>query len=411
MGSFETGSSRSADFLVVGGGVVGLAIARELKQHYPDQSVLLIEKESACGQHASSRNSGVLHAGFYYSPDSLKAKFCREGNRYWTEFCCERQLPINACGKLVVAQSEAEVPRLRALYERGLKNEVAVEWIDSQAMAQLEPLAASVGGNALWSPSTATVDPAAVLAALLADCRDRGVEIATATAFVGRQGEQVLTSQGAIAAGFVVNAAGLYADRVAAAYGVGGDYRILPFKGLYLYPDGATLPLRRHIYPVPEPDMPFLGVHWTVTVNGIAKIGPTAIPALWRQQYGWRGIRWGELADIALRLGKMFFGGGPTFRRLVARELRKYSRRHLAWQAWRLLQNAPAVPYRTWGAPGIRAQLLNLKTGAMEMDFVVENGPRSLHVLNAVSPAFTCAVPFARHVVATIEKAPAQHAA
>ena len=385
--------------MIVGGGVVGLAIARELRRRFADQSVTVIDKEASCGVHQSGRNSGVLHAGFYYSPDSLKARFCRDGNVWWQAFCRERGIRLRDCGKFVVARNEVEAERMADLQRRATANGVPTELVDERAAREREPLLSAPCG-ALWSPTTATVDPIEALAALRLDVLDAGGRIDLSTAYIGRTGDGgVLTSQGVYRPGFVVNAAGLYADRVAADFGAGTAYRMQPFKGLYLYPRSNGVPLRTHVYPVPDPSLPFLGVHWTVTVDGIAKIGPTALPAWWREQYRWRGFKLGEWLGVMAGMTAILRHGGLPFLRYVAIELRKQSSRYLADQASLLLCGADVAGYRVWGKPGIRAQLAERKTGKLISDFVVENADRSLHVLNAVSPAFTSAIPFARHVV------------
>jgi L-2-hydroxyglutarate oxidase LhgO len=391
------------DFLVIGGGVVGLSIARELKRRRPDSSVSLLDKEDGPSRHGSGRNSGVLHAGFYYAADSLKARFTRAGNLAWTEYCRERDLPLRVCGKLVVASSEGDLPVLDELLRRGRANGVPVQEVDEKTAREIEPRARTLG-RALHSPSTAVVDPAACMAALAEDAGREGIELRWREAYAGRDGRAVRTSKGRLEAGFVVNAAGLYADRVARDFGFSERYRILPFKGLYLYSDEPAGSFRTHVYPVPDIRNPFLGVHFTVTVDGRVKIGPTAIPALWRENYGGlSGFSAVELAEIALRQAGLFFGAGFDFRRLAWEEIRKNSRRVMTGLASRLASGVDPRLYRRWGKPGIRAQLIDIETKKLVMDFLMEGDRKSLHVLNAVSPGFTCAFPFAAHVVDRVD--------
>ncbi|MCH7478244.1 MAG: L-2-hydroxyglutarate oxidase [SAR324 cluster bacterium] len=386
------------DFLVIGGGVIGLNVARELRRKFPDASVTLIEKESALGQHASSRNSGVLHAGFYYSADSLKARFTRQGNRALTEFCEAKNIPLNKCGKLVVAKNEAELPVLDELLARGKANGVPLESVSEAEAKQIEPRVRT-WGRALFSPTTSSVDPAAVMEAMAADARAEGVTLRPGVAYLGRRDGTVRTSAGPFQAGYVVNAAGLYADRIARDFGFSERYRILPFKGLYLYSDEPPGAIRTNIYPVPDLRNPFLGVHFTVTAQGRAKIGPTAIPAFWREQYsGFGNFSAAELMDILVRQAGLFFLSGFDFKRLALEEIRKYYRPHLVALSGELLEGVKPEHYRHWGKPGIRAQLLEIRKRKLEMDFVFEHDDRSLHILNAVSPGFTCAIPFARHI-------------
>jgi (S)-2-hydroxyglutarate dehydrogenase len=386
------------DFLVIGGGVVGLSIARELKKRRPKASVALIDKEETSGVHASGRNSGVLHAGFYYSADSLKARFARAGNLAWTEYCRERGLPLRNCGKLVVASREREVPVLDELLSRGRANGVPVELVDEKQAREIEPRARTLG-RALWSPSTSTVDPLACLAALAEDARREGIDLRWGDAYLGLHERAVRTARGRIEAGFVVNAAGLYADQVARDFGFSRRWRVLPFKGLYLESDETPGAFRTHVYPVPDLRNPFLGVHVTVAVDGRAKIGPTAIPALWRENYGGlSGFSAEELTDVAWRVGGLLLSSGFAFRRLAVEEMLKNSRRVMVHLAARLADGLKASDYRRWGRPGIRAQLIDVETRRLAPDFVLEGDARSLHVLNAVSPGFTCALPFAAHV-------------
>ena len=392
---------KSVDFLVVGGGIVGVGCAGALKKKYPDATVRLIEKEATLGSHASGRNSGVLHAGFYYSDSSLKARFSRDGCRRLTEYCVERGLPINRCGKLVVAQSESDHAGIDELKRRAEKNGVRVEEVDEAGAAEIEPRARTVG-RALFSPTTASVHPGKVLTSLASDAATLGVELQTSTAYRRRVGEVVHTSSGSFPARFVVNAAGLYADTIAHDHGLGRQYRILPFKGLYLL-GSEREKLRTNVYPVPNLGNPFAGVHFTVTVDGRVKIGPTATPAFWREQYsGLSKFSLAEFSQIAARELSLLARNDFGFRDLAIAEIRKYWRPRLAALAARLVPDMRPENYRTWGPPGIRAQLFDVSQRKLEMDFVVEGDERSLHVLNAVSPAFTCSLPFADYLVERI---------
>lgn len=387
------------DFLVIGGGIIGVTIALEVRRRFPDASVLLIEKEPTCGLHASGRNSGVLHAGFYYSADSLKARFTRDGNRELTAYCRERGLQINPCGKLVAARDAAELAGLDELLRRARANGVPLESVSAEGARKIEPRVRT-HQRALFSPTTSSVDPSVVMASLVGDLQQAGGQVRTGAAYLRRAGGTVHTTAGPVSPGYVINAAGLYADRVARDFGFSRDYRILPFKGVYLYGEAAVEPLRTNVYPVPDLANPFLGVHFTVTVNGHVKIGPSAIPAFWREQYqGWGNFRPSECLDIVRREAGLFLRNDFGFRGLALGELKKYSRRHLVALASELVWDVRPEHYRRWGVPGIRAQLVNIRERKLEMDFRIEGDQRSFHVLNAVSPAFTCALPFARHVM------------
>jgi L-2-hydroxyglutarate oxidase LhgO len=394
----------TSDFLVIGGGVVGVCIARALKGRFGEARVRLIEKENECGLHASGRNSGVIHAGFYYSADSLKARFTRAGNKTLTGYCEARQIPLNKCGKLVVAQGPEDLPQLDELLRRGGANDVPLESISEEEARKIEPRVKTFE-RAIFSPTTSSADPAKVIAALREDAHREGVEVTTGAAYLRMENGTVVTSQDRFQAGHVVNAAGLYADQIALDFGFSEAYRILPFKGLYLYSEEPAGAFRTNIYPVPDLRNPFLGVHFTVKADGHAKIGPTAIPAFWREQYrGFDNFKFGEFIEVLFREAGLMFSANFDFKKLAIEELQKYSRPHLVSLAARLAHGVRTEDYRRWGEPGIRAQLLNIKERKLEMDFVVEGDAKSTHVLNAVSPGWTCAMPFAEYLVDGIER-------
>lgn len=393
----------TTDFAIVGGGVVGITLARSLAEQFPKARITVLEKEPRVAMHASGRNSGVVHAGFYYTANSLKARFTRDGNSALTRYCEEHGLTINRCGKLVVARSERDLPGLDELLQRARANSVPLHEVSAAEARELEPLCTTVD-RALWSPTTSAVNPREVVESLARDAEALGVTISTDTAYRGRRRDRLRTSRGDIAAGYVVNAAGLHADQVARQFGFSERYRILPFKGVYLYRTG-TFPMRRHVYPVPNLSNPFLGVHFTVTVDGAVKIGPTAIPAFWREQYsGLDGFRLSEFVEVLAREAALFLRNDFGFRTLARDELRKYSRRELVRQASELAPTARPESFERWGPAGIRAQLYDVRERRLEMDFKYEGDDRSFHVLNAVSPAFTCAIPFSAHLVDEIKR-------
>jgi L-2-hydroxyglutarate oxidase LhgO len=389
-----------SDFLVIGAGIIGLGMARALKTRYPDCSVTLIEKESEAGMHASGRNSGVLHAGFYYTADSLKARFTKEGNARLKAFCETHGLPINRCGKVVVTRDEGEIETLHELYRRGRTNGVEVELIDEARLARID---ANVRTHkeALLSPSTATVDPKAVVRKLQEEVERMGVTIHFDTPALYRSGlKRLTTPRGVFEAERIVNCAGLYADKIAKQFGFGERYTILPFKGVYLKYGGDDRPVTTNIYPVPNLKNPFLGVHYTVTVDGGIKIGPTAIPAFWRENYeGFDRFDFNDLVEILWYEAKLFVTDRFHFRALAFEEFAKYSKRHLAALARGMVKEIDPAKFDRWSTPGIRAQLLDTRTLELVQDFVVEGDDTSIHVLNAVSPAFTCALPFTEWVV------------
>ncbi len=396
---------KKSDFLLIGGGIIGISIARELKKRYPDASVCILEKERECGLHASGRNSGVLHAGFYYTADSFKARFTRDGNQKLTAYCDAKNIQINKCGKLVVAQNESELKWLDELMARAEINEVPLESITEAEVTAIEPRAITFQ-RALFSPSTSSVNPLDLLQALQSDALEEGVEICTNIQYLHRQEKNIIqTSKGLFEAGYLINVAGLYADKIGQDFGFSKDYRVLPFKGLYLYSNEPAGSLKTHIYPVPDLANPFLGVHFTVTTDGKTKLGPTAIPAFWREQYeGWDNFSFNELSEILLRQAGLFLSSNFDFKALAFRELKKYSRTKMVSLASALAKGVDTKNYRKWGKPGIRAQLLNIREKQLEMDFVLEGDKESMHILNAVSPGFTCALPFAEYVCDQIEE-------
>ncbi len=395
----------TTDFLIVGGGVCGLTMALELRERFADASITVLEKESHCGAHASGRNSGVLHAGFYYTADSLKARFTVEGNRAMRAYCQRRGLPVYESGKLVVAQTEAEIPVLQTLFERGAVNGVELERLTLEEARRIEPRVLS-SGDCLYSPNTASVDPRTVMRALAEDCVAAGIQIRTRTPVrrVRPEGSanRVQTPDGEYSAGYLINAAGLYADRIARPYGFDEGVTIMPFKGLYLEVEEAE-PVRTQIYPVPNIRNPFLGVHYTVAVDGKVTLGPTAIPALWREHYtGLSNFSLREMLSIVGRQMGLALRNDFGFRTLARDELPKYLRSTMVHLARQLAVASPLRASR-WGPPGIRAQLIDTRRRELVMDFLHRGDERSFHVLNAVSPAFTCSFPFSRYLVDEIE--------
>ncbi len=393
-------SQSGFDYVIIGGGIVGLTLAHRLKALIPNASVAILEKEPHLAEHASGRNSGVLHAGFYYSADSLKARFTSQGNRLMQRFCDEYKLRINRCGKLVVASEPGEVAGLEELKRRGDRNGVELHWVTIPEMEKIEPNARTIE-RALYSPTTATVDPGEICNTLGKLLQDGGVKIFYDTSYQGLEAQNCLkTPNGSMEFGYLINCAGLHADKIAQDFGFSQDLTILPFKGLYLKYSGSRPPVRTNIYPVPNLENPFLGVHFTVTVDNMVKIGPTAVPAFWRENYaGLSRFSLTELIRIGLLEGRLFLTNAFNFRKLACEEFRKYDMRHFRELAARLVKQFDSAGFTQWSRPGIRAQLLDLKNDKLMQDFVTQGDARSFHVLNAVSPAFTCSFSMAEHVV------------
>ena len=394
--------AHTSDYLIIGGGIMGLATARALKAEHPSASITLIEKETDVAFHASGRNSGVLHAGFYYSADSLKAHFCRAGNQALRAYVTEKNLRMNDCKKVVVAQGEEELPALHELYRRGQVNGVPLELVDEKQLAEIEPNAKTTG-QAIYSPTTAIVDPIEVCQSLRRDMAQQGVQFHFNMPYEKRlHGNSIRAGGKMFDAGHIINCAGLYADRIAREFGFCNDYAIIPFKGVYLKYSGTDKPIKCCIYTVPNLRNPFLGVHYSVTVDGTVKIGPTAIPTFWRENYhGFTKFDLQELMEVMRWEIPMFAFDAAGFRALAFREMRKYSRTHMASLAANMVKDIDFKRFDTWMRPGIRAQLIDKKSLKLLHDFVVESDGKSTHVLNAVSPAFTSSLPFGEWIVST----------
>ncbi|EPR39356.1 FAD dependent oxidoreductase [Desulfovibrio sp. X2] len=389
----------SARIVVCGGGVVGLTLARELLARGED-SVAVLEKEPDVGLHASGRNSGVLHAGIYYAEGSEKARTCLAGNRLMKAYCREQGLPLLENGKVMVTASEAQLPVLHELHRRALAAGADVALVDAHELAEIEPHARTCG-QALHSRETAVISPKAVMHSLRAELEAApGARLLRGCRVLGRgpahDGRRsVETTLGRIGYEVLVNASGAHADKVAAMFGAGLGYRLLPFKGLYrrLVPERTHL-VRGSVYPVPDIRNPFLGVHFTRSVTGEVHIGPTAIPAFGRENYGiLKGLD-AEAVSILLRDARLFVHN-PKFRSVALSEPRKYLFAAFFRDAARLLRDLRPEDIAPSAKVGIRPQLVDVTSNELVMDFVLERSGHELHVLNAISPAFTSSLAFA----------------
>lgn len=399
----------SYHYIIAGGGIIGMTIARELLRREPKAGIAILEKESDVAQHSSGRNSGVLHAGFYYSADSLKARFTRDGNQAMRAYCTEHGLKLNDCGKIVVASSEEEIAGLEELKRRGDLNGVELTWMSEEEVSAIDPNVKTCH-KALYSPTTATVDPVEVCQCMKRELQQKGVTFYFDTTYLrcvkrDDQSMQIRTSKGEYRCSYFINAAGLYADQIAHEFGFGGAYTILPFKGIYLEYAKNKSDVRTNIYPVPDLENPFLGVHFTKTVDGTVKIGPTAIPAFWRENYkGLQRFKWRELLQISFYISKLMLTNAFHFRRLAFEEMRKYHKPTFVALSRIMVHDLDVKGFGSFLQPGIRAQLLHKKSLSLVQDFVIEGDAHSMHVLNAVSPAFTCSLSFAAYVVDHIDQ-------
>jgi len=392
------------DFLIIGAGIVGLSIARELKLRNPQLKVTVLEKESSPGQHSSGRNSGVLHSGIYYAPDSLKAKVCRQGAIEMAEYHEAHGLRLDRRGKILITVNEYDSPQLELLAMRAKQNGVSAEKLDEKALKELEPEARSATGEALWIPVTAVGSPQAMMQVIHKETQQQGVELLCGTVLTDiniNTRTATLSNSHSITYGHAINAAGLHADTVAHRFGVGERYTLLPFKGIYWKLDPRSgLKINHLIYPVPDMRVPFLGVHTTTTTDGSTYLGPTAVPAFSRENYhGTQDITASELFRITALLGKQYLRGRDGFRQLAWQEGRRYFRPWFTQAAQAILPRLKTEHLLPTEKVGIRAQMLDKQTGSLVNDFLVERGPHSTHILNAISPAWTSAFPFARYIV------------
>jgi len=387
------------DVLMIGGGVVGLATGIALLESNPALKVVVAEKESRLALHASGRNSGVLHAGFYYSPNSLKAKFCRDGNKELRILAKKYMIPVREVGKVVVARNEDENNRLENLFNRGIENGVNLEILDASALTAIEPLA-KTHERFLWSPTTAVSDSKAIIDAMRQEFEHLGGSIQYDSKINLKEvNNEIIDSAHRYDAIQIINAAGAQADRISRAVGVGTEYAMLPFMGVYRATEEKNLPLQRLVYPVPHPINPFLGVHFTLTLDHKVKIGPTAIPIAGREQYsflsGWSGS---DIAQAVKGMTSLIRGDAHDFGAIIKTEWPKVIERLLVKESLDLVPSTNNVKQWHKKPPGIRAQLVHLPSGKLEQDFVVQRKLNSTHILNAVSPGWTSALPFGRYV-------------
>jgi L-2-hydroxyglutarate oxidase len=392
----------STDYLIVGGGIVGLTIARELRKRYPTASIALLEKEAALGKHASGRNSGVLHSGIYYDSNTLKAKVCAEGARRMKAFAAEHGINCQHSGKVIVATSPQDLPVIERLLKNARENGIRAERMDEQAIRQIEPHAA-VYEQGIYCPDTAVIDSKAVLEKLRELLTAEGVKIFfnSPVTSVEVDARKVSSPTGDFNYGYLFNCAGASADKVAKFYGLGLDYSLVPFKGIYfkLRPERAQL-VHANIYPVPDINQPFLGVHLTRVASGEVYAGPTAIPALGRENYGiLQGAKIGESLRIGFEISRMYLANHQNFRKLVSTELGKYRKKNFFAAVRKLMPELTPDDLVHSDKVGIRPQLINIREKKLEMDYVIEKSPHSLHVLNAISPAFTSSLAFAEWIV------------
>lgn len=393
------------DIAIVGAGIVGLATALMLSKQHPALRIGILEKEAEVGGHQTGHNSGVLHAGIYYKPGSLKARLCVEGKRRMIDFCESHGVLYQECGKVIVATEARELPGLDELYRRGSANGVpGLRRIDRDELREVEPHAAGIA--ALHSPHTGIVDYRQVARAIADDLRQQEVDLLTNHKVMGvrerAEALEVQTDVGAIRARNLINCAGLYADVIAQAMGAATNVRIVPFRGEYYFlrPERQSL-VRGLIYPVPDPDLPFLGVHFTRTIHGGVEAGPNAVLAFSREGYTRRTVEARELLETVAypgfwRLARRWWRTGiDEFRRSFSKTLFAASLRRLVPE----IREDDLMP----GGAGVRAQAVS-PNGLLVDDFAIVASPRAVHVLNAPSPAATASLAIGDYIAAIATK-------
>lgn len=399
-------TERLYDIAVVGAGIVGLAVAREILLRRPGLRVVIFDREESVAAHQTGHNSGVIHSGIYYTPGSLKARLCVEGSRLMYAYCVEHEIPYERCGKLIVAATEAELPQLDALEARGRANGVpGLRRVSAEEIVQIEPQCRGV--SALYSPNTGIVDYGAVARSLEAELRSLGAEFklgCRVSALHRRGSTTVLTHDGGhTGVGWAIACAGLWSDRLAEDAGAPADPRIIPFRGAYLRLQRDRPPVVRGlVYPVPDPALPFLGVHITKQINGDILLGPTAMVVGAKDAYKIWTMRLRDLASTFLWPGTWKVGG--RFWKTALGEIHMAaSRKDFVRACSVYLPALRGMKLEPVGRAGVRAQAV-ARDGTLVDDFVISETPGATHLRNAPSPAATSSLALAREVVDRLEK-------
>lgn len=393
------------DYAIIGAGIVGLSTARELQRRRPGKSIVVLEKEKSVAQHQTGHNSGVVHAGIYYEPGSLKASFCKQGLVETLEFCEEHGIPCEQCGKLIVATNDLELERMHALYERALINELDVELLDAVQLQQREPNITGIGAIHLKTTSITSFVQICEKQAELFESAGGEIRLGTEVCSMKEEDDSVVidTGDGILQARFLVACAGLQADRIADMLDIETDFRVIPYRGEYYELPEARNDIVKHlIYPVPDPSLPFLGVHLTRMIDGKITVGPNAVQAWKREGYGRINISLRDVLDMLKfpgfwKVAVKFFGNGVKetwnsfWKPGYLKQVQKYCPS---------IEIGDLHPY----PPGVRAQAI-LRDGTLLHDFLFLGSNRSLHVCNAPSPAATSAFPIAAHICDKVEEA------
>ena len=397
------------DYIIIGGGIVGISTAWQLKQREPEKSVLVLEKEDILCKHQTGRNSGVIHAGVYYAPGSLKAEFCREGLKATIDFCQNNDVAYDQCGKLLVATNGIELERMQALFERCQVNNIDVEWLDKDYLKQHEPNITGVAGMLVKKTGIVNYQKLAIKMAENLE-KDGGlVKLNSKVIYIQEHADnvelQVETNQGvtSLKTDFLISCSGLMADRITKIMGIKTDFQIIPFRGEYYQLPAKYNDIVNHlIYPIPDPDLPFLGVHLTRMINGSVTIGPNAVQGWKREGDGKINIDLHDVWEMLKFKGfwQVLKNNWKTGLTETKNSWYKPGYLKLVQKYCPMIKLEDLQPYPT----GIRAQAV-LKDGTLVHDFLFAESPRSLHVCNAPSPAATSAIPIGKYICDKISKA------
>ncbi|WP_040662015.1 L-2-hydroxyglutarate oxidase [Neptuniibacter caesariensis] len=387
------------DFVVIGGGILGMSTAWQLQKKYPDKTVLVVEKESSAAQHQTGHNSGVIHAGVYYKPGSLKAKFCKAGNRATKAFCLEHDIPFDECGKLLVATNATELERMQGLIERCAENELEIEVLDQKQLTEREPNVTGVG--AIFVPSTGIVSFTKITEKMgeLVESQGGVVRFNTRVDKIEEFFDRVTlyTDKGRFHGRYLISCAGLQSDRIVKMLGLEPDFRIIPFRGEYYLLSAKHNQIVNHlIYPFPDPDLPFLGVHLTRMIDGTVTVGPNAVLAFKREGYRKTDISIKDSLEMLAYPGmiKLLLRHFKASMAELKNSISKSGYLKLVQKYCPTLDSEDMQPYPA----GIRAQAVS-ENGDIVDDFLFMSTSRSLAVCNAPSPAATSAIPIGEHIV------------
>ena len=392
------------DVVIVGGGIVGLSVGLALTEQFPNKKVIILEKESSVSMHQTGNNSGVIHSGIYYKPGSFKARFAKQGSESMVAFCKEHNIEYDICGKVIVATEEKELPLLQNLYKRGLENGLAIDMLNREQLKEIEPHVAGLG--AIRVPQAGIVNYRQVSEKMreLIEARGGEIQCGEEVKRIEEQAEEVVveTNKQSYRAKVLINCAGLHSDRIAKMAGYYADLKIVPFRGEYYKLKDSSKGLVKHlIYPVPNPDFPFLGVHYTRMIGGEVEAGPNAVLSFKREGYKKTDINLFDLAETLTYKG-FWKLASKNMKEGMNEMARSYSKALFVKSLQKLIPEITADDLEPGGA-GVRAQALK-SDGSMVDDFYFIPGKRSIHVLNAPSPAATASIEIGKEIVSKFQE-------